>query len=85
MTKNVTKKFDHAAMRAKREKAKVDLVVLAEILGVSRITLWRWETGVTKPGRPQQMAWRMLLEELISQGIQDRSDIVGGPAARRAP
>jgi DNA-binding XRE family transcriptional regulator len=48
-----------------RERHGVSRGTLAARIGVSPVTLWRWETGVSLPRRPSIEAWAKRVSRMI--------------------
>lgn len=42
-------KFNKARLRATRKKMGLSMQKFAELIGVDRMTIWRWEGGMVKP------------------------------------
>lgn len=60
-------------LRAAREGAGIDQRTFADITGISKATIYNYESGRTTPRRPQLIAWAMAtgydLEWLTTGGI----------------
>jgi len=62
-----------AELRALRESTGRGVLAWAELLGVSRVTVWRWEHGKDRPTEPALRLARRLAEDLSTKGRKNES------------
>ena len=53
----VTPRFSPSWVEAHRDRLQFSAADYGELVGVSALTIYNWEKGKTKPGRPQLAAW----------------------------
>lgn len=56
-----------------RQAAGVTLEHFARVLGVSQMTVSRWERGETEPGLEQRAAYALLLREVAAATVVEES------------
>ncbi len=54
---NASVRFSPSWVKSHRERLELSAADYAELVGVSALTIYNWEKGKTKPGRPQLVAW----------------------------
>jgi DNA-binding transcriptional regulator YiaG len=69
---------DTGQARRIREQAGVSVALLARALGVQEATVWRWETGRSRPREDAALRWLAALETMA--GDQDLEQGRNGPA-----
>ena len=55
-----------------RQAARVTLEDFAEVLGVSQMTVSRWERGETEPGLDQRVMYARLLREVAAATTEEQ-------------
>ncbi len=53
----VTPRFSPGWVEAHRHRLQLSAADYGDLVGVSALTIYNWEKGKTKPGRPQLAAW----------------------------
>ncbi len=53
----VTPRFSPGWVEAHRHRLQLSAADYGDLVGVSALTIYNWEKGKTKPGRPQLVAW----------------------------
>ncbi len=53
----VTPRFSPGWVESHRHKLQLSAADYGDLVGVSALTIYNWEKGKTKPGRPQLAAW----------------------------
>ena len=62
---------DSGQARRIREQAGVSVALLARSIGVQEATVWRWETGRSRPREEAALRWLAALETMAGGGADD--------------
>ncbi len=73
----VTPRFSPGWVEAHRHRLQFSAADYGELVGVSALTIYNWEKGKTKPGRPQLAAWAEV-RTLGKRDAMKRLEITGG-------
>jgi transcriptional regulator with XRE-family HTH domain len=74
---------DSGQARRIREQAGVSVALLARSIGVQEATVWRWETGRSRPREDAALRWLAALERMA--GDADTEPKEGGEAVPQKP
>jgi len=44
-------------------------IVFAHLIGCSRTTLWRWESGITMPRKDAVEYWLLTIQSVVPDGL----------------
>ncbi|HET6815294.1 MAG TPA: helix-turn-helix transcriptional regulator [Actinomycetota bacterium] len=66
---------DTGQARRIRERAGVSVALLARAIGVQEATVWRWETGRSRPREDAALRWLAALETMAGDaGTDDKEE-----------
>ena len=75
-------RFTAKGLRAQRKRLKLSAADYAKLLGVSGLSVYKWESGSTRP-RQAQVAARAALRGMTQKEAQARLAVLGEKSAKK--